>query len=99
MTEKEKQAMMAEIIGVVEKHVAMSEKNEEENMVDENNPYSTNRYGRSFGISDKEMEEWKKQYRMMRCDTKTILEQVMRNPINTSNLQSSFDISRQMNLI
>lgn len=99
MTEKEKQEMMAEIMGVVEKHVAMSEKKEEENMIDENNPYSTNCYGRSFGISDKEMEEWKKQYRMMRCDTKTILEQVMRNPINTSNLQSSFDINHQMNLI
>lgn len=99
MTEKEKQAMMTEIMGVVEKHVALSEKKEEESRVDENNIYSTNRFGRSFGISDKEMEEWKKQYRMMRCDTKAILEQVMRNPIDTSNLHSSFDINYQMNCI
>lgn len=98
MTEKEKQAMMAEIMGVVEKHVAMSEKKEEER-VDESNPYSSNRYGRSYGISDKEMSEWKKQYRAMRCDTKTILEQVMRKPIDTSSLISSFDMDRQMSLI
>ena len=98
MTEKEKQAMMAEIMGVVEKHVAMSEKKEEER-VDENNPYSSNRYGRSYGISDKEMSEWKKQYRAMRCDTKAIFEQVMKKPIDTSSLISSFDMDRQMSLI
>ena len=98
MTEKEKQAMMAEIMGVVEKHVTMSEKKEEER-VDENNPYSSNRYGRSYGISDKEMSEWKKQYRAMRCDTKAILEQVMRKPIDTSSFISSFDMDRQMSLI
>lgn len=98
MTEKEKQAMMAEILGVVEKHVALSEKKEEER-VDESNPYSSNRYGRSYGISDKEMSEWKKQYRAMRCDTKAILEQVMKKPIDTSSLISSFDMDRQMSLI
>ena len=98
MTEKEKQAMMAEIMGVVEKHVAMSEKKEEER-VDESNPYSSNRYGRSYGISDKEMSEWKKQYRAMRCDTKAILEQVMNKPIDTSSLISSFDMDRQMSFI
>ena len=98
MTEKEKQAMMTEIMGVVEKHVALSEKKEEER-VDESNPYSSNRYGRSYGISDKEMSEWKKQYRAMRCDTKAILEQVMKKPIDTSSLISSFDMDRQMSLI
>lgn len=98
MTEKEKQAMMAEIMNVVEKHVALSEEKENEKTANAG-PYSENRYGRSYGISDKEMSEWKKQYRAMRCDTKAVLEQVMRNPIDTSCLESSFDISYQERLL
>ena len=98
MTEKEKQAMMLEIMGVVEKHVAMSEKKEEDRF-DESNAYPSNLYGRLYGISNKEMSEWKKQYRAMRCNTKAILEQVMKKPIDTSTLISSFDMDRQMSLI
>lgn len=97
MTEKEKQAMMAEIMGVVEKHVALSEKKEEK--IDKSNPYSTNRYGRSFGISDEEMAEWKKLYRAMNCNTKEVLEQVRRNPIDSSSLNCTFDIDHQRKLL
>lgn len=91
MTEKEKQAMMAEIMDVVERHVAESEEKEP--------PKYSNKYGREYGISDEEMSKWKDEYRKMRVDTKTILEQVRKNPINTSTLISSFDIDLQTSLL
>lgn len=93
MTEKEKQEMMSEITSIVEKYITMSD-NKDEKSKDEPECYR-----KPFRISDKEMSEWKKQYKAMRCDTKAVLEQVMRNPIDTSCLESSFDISYQERLL
>lgn len=91
MTAEEKQKMMSEIMEVVEKHIAKSETKEK--------PKTVNKYGRSFGISDEEMAKWKEEYKRMRVDTKTVLEEVKRNPIDTSQLVSSFDLAYQANLL
>lgn len=91
MTTEEKAKMMAEIMEVVEKHIAKSEEKEL--------PKYSNKYGREYGISDEEMSKWKDEYRKMRVDTKTVLEQVRRNPIDSSSLISSFDIDLQTSLL
>lgn len=91
MTTEEKAKMMAEIMEVVEKHIAKSEEKEF--------PKHSNKYGREYGISDEEMSKWKDEYRKMRVDTKTVLEQVRRNPIDSSSLISSFDIDLQTSLL
>lgn len=91
MTTEEKAKMMAEIMEVVEKHIAKSEEKEL--------PKHSNKYGREYGISDEEMSKWKDEYRKMRVDAKTVLEQVRRNPIDSSSLISSFDIDLQTSLL
>jgi hypothetical protein len=91
MTKEEKTEMMSEIMEVVERHIAKSKEKEV--------PKYSNKYGREYGISDEEMSKWKEEYRKMRVDTKTVLEEVKRNPIDTSSLISSFDIDLQTTLL
>lgn len=91
MTNEEKEKMMSEIMEVVERHVAKSEKKEI--------PIHTNKYGRQFGIPDEEMSKWKEEYKAMRVEGKKILEEVRRNPIDASKLVSSFDLDFQSNLL
>lgn len=100
MTAEEKQKMMEEIMQVVNKHVAKSESSQKRQKLSEN-PQTDNKYGREFGISDSEMAKWKEEYRNMRVDTKAVLEQVRRNPIDISLLNGcpSFDIETQKNLL
>lgn len=90
MTTEEKQKMMEEIMQVVEKHVAKSE---------DKTPSSPNRYGREYGISDDEMTKWKQEYKAMRIEGKAILESVRKNPIDTTKLETSFDIGLQTKLL
>lgn len=91
MTSEEKAKMMSEIMEVVERHVAKSEEKEK--------PKHSNKYGREFGISDEEMSRWKEEYRKMRVNTKAVLEEVRRYPIDTSTLISSFDIDMQTRML
>lgn len=91
MTKEEKAKMISEIMEVVERHVAKSEENEK--------PKYSNKYGSSYGISDEVMSRWKEEYRKMRVDTKAVLEEVKRNPIDTSSLISSFDIDLQTRIL
>lgn len=91
MTKEEKAKMLAEIMEVIDKHV---EKCEEKKP-----PIHSNKYGRSFGISDEEMSKWKEEYKKMRVEGRTILEQVRKNPIDTSKLVSSFDIDFHTQLL
>lgn len=83
MTAEEKEKMMQEIMQVVEKHVSNSENKA---------PISENKYGKEYGISDREMRKWKEEYRRMRVEGKQILEEVRKHPINTLGLESSFDL-------
>lgn len=91
MTAEEGQKMMAEIMQVVDKHAVISEENprslEDSSIHD--------KCEKRFGMSDEKMRKWKEEYRKMRVDAKEILEEVMRNPIDTSGLISSFDIARE----
>lgn len=53
-----------------------------------------------FGISDKEMAAWKKEYKAIRPNAKAVLEGVLRNPIDVSSMGGcpSFDIDEQISL-
>lgn len=93
MTAQEKEQMMAEIMQVVDKHISKSEN--KTNMF----PQSQNKYGREFGISDDKMAKWKEEYRAMRVDTKKVLDEVRKHPIDVSMLDASFDIEAQSNLL
>lgn len=103
MTAEEKTKMMEEIMQVVDKHVAKSESSSNCIYGEINHRPKTqlNRYGREFGISDEEMAKWKEEYRSIRVDTKAVLEEVARNPIDVSLLNGcpSFDIERQTMLL
>lgn len=90
MTSEEKQKMMEEIMQVVDKHVAKSEHKV---------PSSPNKYGRDHGISDEEMARWKEEYRQMRVEGRKILEEVRRNPIDVTKLESSFDLTTHTQLL
>lgn len=91
MTKEEKAKMLAEIMEVVDKHVEKSKEKE--------TPKHSNKYGHSFGISDEAMSKWKEEYKKMRVEGRTILEEVRKNPIDTSKLVSSFDIDYHTQLL
>lgn len=107
MTEKERADMMAEIMGVVDKHISKSENKQDSGK----DAYMPNPDLDKVSISKKEMAAWKEEYRRIRVDGKTILEEVMRNPISvaydadgrpiagTAGLESSFDIDDAYNSI
>lgn len=90
MTTSEKQKMMEEIMQVVEKHISKSENK---------TPSTSNCYGRKYGISDEEMAKWKQEYRQMRVEGKKIIEEVKRNPIDVTGLESSFDLGHHTQLL
>ena len=93
MTAEEKQAMMEEIMSVVDKHVAKSE--------GKSIPQSENKYGREYGISDEKMAKWKAEYRAMRIEGQKILDEVRNHPIDTSRMTDcpSFNIEIQASLL
>ena len=92
MTAEEKRKMMNEIMQVVDKHVAKSVNSSQAKKV----PTNANKYGRKFGISDEAMVKWKEEYRMIRVNTREILEEVRSHPIDTSILNTpSIDIASE----
>lgn len=103
MTEQEKAEMMAEIMNVVDKHVAKSEGKTESDSVSNNNSCNTdleyNPQGNYFSTRKENMDKWKDQYKRMRLEGRIILEDVRNNPIDTSKLTSSFDVDEAYNNI
>lgn len=82
---------MTEIMQDIEKNVSKNDK-----LIQ-----GKNRYGREFGISDEKMAKWKEEYIAMRIDTKKVLDEVRKHPIDISMLDGcpSFDIETQSRLL
>lgn len=99
--------MTEEIMLVVNKHISKSEENDnlssKTDSINDNedfNEYATqNRFGRKYCISDEKMRRFKEEYRKQRVDLKTILDEVRQHPIDTSQLETSFDIDYYTSLI
>lgn len=103
MTEKERAELMAEIMNVVDKHISKSEDGNSDVTESENTDIAEkmvaarNRYSAQtvFSKRKSEMDAWKEEYKRMRVDGKKILEEVKNNPIDRSELISSFDLGSE----